>query len=176
LEGIEMAPSGNVRLQLAGSQHTLTADAYDDKAVLGVERRYTLTERITGTGAGNFNSVLAVPAGVRLLIVGVSIDWAAAPGAAASISLGVTVAGNDMLGFPDLGYGSFKTVTPLSLISAAAPPGTIYMAHANEFSVVTVVGNAANPLFRSQIATAGTGTFGMTVYYAPLYAEDLRCS
>lgn len=166
---------GNARVELQSNPYTLTGDTFSGRSLLGVERRYTIPERIVCTGTGNFASGLTPPAGVRLLITGVSIDWAAAPAANSSIALAATVAGSGILGTADQSVGSFTLITPAIRVGAASAIGSIPMAHPSGLNIVTREGDGTNSLFRVQQAAGVADVFNVTVYYSPLYAADLAC-
>ena len=166
---------GNARVEIESNPYTLTGDTFSPRSLLGVERRYTIPERIVCAGPGVFNSTVIPPTGVRLLITGVSVDWGAAPTANGSIQLQATLAGSGILGTPDQAAGAFTTCTPLIRVPNGSPIGAVPMAHPQGLNIVTREGNGANSLFRVQQVAGGPDVYNVTVYYSPLYAEDLGC-
>jgi hypothetical protein len=92
-----------------------------------------------------------------------------------SPSLGVTLAGSGILGTADQAAGAFTVATPVIRVPAAAAPGVVVAAHPEGLNLVTREGNGTNVLFRAQVASGAGDTFNVTVYYSPLYAQDLGC-
>lgn len=166
---------GNARIELESNPYTLTGDTYSNRSLLGIERRYTIPERIQTTGPGLFTSTVVPATDVRLLITGVSVEWGAIPGAAVSVSLGVTLSGSALLGTADMTAGTFVAAIPTIHLPAGAPVGGVVQAHPQGLNLVTRAGNGSNALFRvAQTGPAGFVTV-VTVFYSPFYASDLAC-
>jgi len=164
---------GSARIELESNPFTLTGDRYSDRSLLGVERRYTIPERIACAGTGNFNSAILAPTGVRLLITGVSVEWAAAPAVAVTISLGVVLGGSALLGTADNGPGVFSASTPTIHLPAGTAAGTLVQAHPTPLNLVTREGTGGS-LYRVTQVGADFASV-VTVYFSPFSVTDLPC-
>jgi hypothetical protein len=167
---------GSARVEVESNPYTLTGDTYSDRSLLGIERRYTIPERIVCTGTGNFNSTIIAPAGVRLLITGMSVEWGAVPAANVSIFLGVVLAGSALLGTADRAFGTFVASTPTLHIPAGAAIGSVVQAHPQGLNLVTREGNAAGVTIRATQANgAGADVTTVTIFLSPVSVSDLLC-
>ena len=86
-----------------------------------------------------------------------------------------TLAGSGILGTSDQAAGSFTPVTPILRVPAGTLAGSLAQMHPAGLCVVTREGDGTNALFRV-VQTAGVAdVYSVTVYYAPIYSEDLPC-
>lgn len=161
----------NVHLQLAGTDRLVTADGYGKQHILGNDRAL-IPVSLSVTGIGSANGPVA-PAGVRLALVGVGVDWPAPPGANVAAVVDVALGGNGVMGTTDQTLGLFTAVTPTVRVPTGTAPGTIFF---SGLRIVTSASDGSTVAVRARVTAAGAAdvvNFYLLMY--PVNAEDVPC-